>query len=58
VDVTAVLVLAAPVTAALNAAANGVPLTPQLDWLAVVLLGGALVVWASWRARPAQVAVA
>lgn len=58
VDVTAVLVLAAPVTAALNAAANGVPLVPQLDWLAVVLLGGALAVWAGWRSRPAPVAVA
>ncbi|MDO9498424.1 MAG: DMT family transporter [Nocardioides sp.] len=58
VDVTAVLVLAAPVTAALNAVANGVPLGPQLDWLAVVLAGGALVVWASRRTRSVPVAVA
>ncbi|MFA6575489.1 MAG: EamA family transporter [Nocardioides sp.] len=58
VDVTAVLVLAAPVTAALNAVANGVPLGPQLDWLAVVLAGGALAVWASRRTRTVPVAVA
>jgi drug/metabolite transporter (DMT)-like permease len=55
VDVTAVLVLAAPVTAALNAVADGVPLGPQLDWLAVLVAGGALAVWASQRARPAPV---
>ena len=58
VDVTAVLVLAAPVTAALNAVANGVPLGPQLDWLALVLAGGALAVWASRRTRTVPVAVA
>ena len=58
VDVTAVLVLAAPVTAALNAVANGVPLGPQLDWLAVVLAGGALAVWAARRTRAVPVAVA
>lgn len=55
VDVTAVLVLAAPVTAALNAVADGVPLGPQLDWLAVLVAGGALAVWASQRTRPAPV---
>jgi drug/metabolite transporter (DMT)-like permease len=58
VDVTAVLVLAAPVTAALNAVADGVPLGPQLDWLAVLVAGGALAVWASQRARPAPVVAA
>lgn len=58
VDVTAVLVLAAPVTAGLNAVANGVPLGPQLDWLAVVLAGGALAIWASRRTRPEPVTVA
>ncbi|HEU5036635.1 MAG TPA: DMT family transporter [Nocardioides sp.] len=52
VDVTAVLVLAAPVTAVLGNVADGVPLRPQLDWLAVLLAGGALALWASWRARP------
>jgi drug/metabolite transporter (DMT)-like permease len=56
IDVTAVLVLAAPVTAALNAAADDVPLAPQLDWLLVVLAGGALAVWAGSRGRPAPVA--
>lgn len=58
VDVTAVLVLAAPVTAGLNAVANGVPLAPQLDWLLVLLAGGALAVWASRRTRTVPVAVA
>ena len=58
VDVTAVLVLAAPVTAGLNAVADGVPLGPQLDWLVVLLAGGALVVWASGRTRTVPVAVA
>ena len=42
-DVTAVLVLAAPVTAGLNAAVNGVALAPQAAWLAMLLLGGAMV---------------
>jgi drug/metabolite transporter (DMT)-like permease len=58
VDVTAVLVLAAPVTAGLNAVANGVPLAPQLDWLIVLLAGGALVLWAGRRTQPAPVAAA
>lgn len=58
VDVTAVLVLAAPVTAGLNAVADGVPLAPQLDWLLVLLAGGALAVWASRRTRTVPVAVA
>jgi drug/metabolite transporter (DMT)-like permease len=57
VDVTAVLVLAAPLTAALNAAAHGLPLTPQLDWLAVVLAGGALVLWRAWRTQPEPIGV-
>jgi drug/metabolite transporter (DMT)-like permease len=56
VDVTAVLVFAAPLTAGLNALANGVALGPQLGWLGVVLAGGALAVWAGSRARPAHVA--
>lgn len=55
VDVTAVLVLAAPLTAVLNTVAHGVPLSPQLDWLLVLLLGGALAVWTGWRARPEPV---
>jgi len=44
VDVTAVLVLAAPVTAGLSAAVDGTPLAPQAVWLALVVLGGAAVV--------------
>ena len=56
VDVTAVLVLAAPVTAVLDALAHGAPPVPRLDWLAVVLLGGAVAVWTGWRARPQPVA--
>ena len=51
VDVTAVLVLAAPLTALLSNVADGVPLRPQLDWLVVLLAGGALAVWAAWRGR-------
>lgn len=57
VDVTAVLVLAAPLTAALNAVANGVPLAPQLDWIAVLVAGGLLALWASGRTRTVPVAV-
>ncbi len=49
VDVTAVLVLAAPVTAGLGAAVNGTPLAPQALWLAVLLLGGVAAVWLGWR---------
>lgn len=56
VDVTAVLVLAAPLTAVLSNVADGVPLSPQLDWLVVLLAGGALALWAGWRARSAPVA--
>jgi drug/metabolite transporter (DMT)-like permease len=58
VDVTAVLVLAAPLTAVLSSVADGVALWPSLDWLIVLLVGGALAVWAGWRARQDRVAVA
>jgi len=57
VDVTAVLVLAAPLTALLSNVADGVPLRPQLDWLVVLLAGGALAVWAAWRGRPSPAPV-
>ena len=57
VDVTAVLVLAAPVTLALSNLADGVPLRPQLDWLAVLVAGGLLALWAAWRSRPGPVPV-
>lgn len=52
VDVTAVLVLAAPVTAALNAAVTGTALSPQASWLALLLLGGTGAVWLGWRGTP------
>ena len=49
VDVTAVLVLALPITAALDAVVHGTPLGPQLGWLALLLAGGALVVLLGWQ---------
>jgi len=49
VDVTAVLVLAVPITAALDSLVHGTPLAPQLGWLAVLLAGGALVVLLAWQ---------
>lgn len=54
VDVTAVLVLAAPVTAGLNAAANGTALAPQALWLALVVVGGAVAVWLGGRGATAR----
>jgi drug/metabolite transporter (DMT)-like permease len=56
VDVTAVLVLAAPLTAALDAAARGTPIGPQLGWLALLVAGGALVAGLGWRGREVPVA--
>jgi drug/metabolite transporter (DMT)-like permease len=52
VDVTAVLVLAAPVTAGLSAAVNGTALAPQAVWLAFVVGGGSLAVWLGGRSAP------
>ena len=52
VDVTAVLVLAAPVTAGLSAAVNGTALAPQAVWLALVVVGGAVAVWLGGRGAP------
>jgi len=49
VDVTAVLVLAVPITAALDSVVHGTPLGPQLGWLALLLGGGALVVLLGWQ---------
>ncbi|WP_024287472.1 DMT family transporter [Cellulomonas sp. KRMCY2] len=53
VDVTAVLVLAALVTAALSAAVDGVAPGPQLGWLAMLVAGGGLLAWRTWH--PADV---
>jgi len=49
VDVTSVLVLAVPITAALDSLVHGTPVAPQLGWLAVLLAGGALVVLLAWQ---------
>jgi drug/metabolite transporter (DMT)-like permease len=50
IDVTAVLVLAAPLTTALSTAVHGTPLEP--GWLLVLLAGGGLAAWLGWRGRP------
>lgn len=56
VDVTAVLVVAAPVTAVLSALVDGADLRPQATGLILVTLGAALVA-APMRRRPASVPV-
>jgi drug/metabolite transporter (DMT)-like permease len=48
VDVTAVLVIGAVITALLAAVVKGTPLVPQLGWLSLVLVGTALVAWPTW----------
>lgn len=58
VDVTAVLVLAALITAGLNAAVNGTPLTPQLGWLLMLAAGGTLVYVLAWRRASRELATA
>ena len=58
VDVTAVLVLAALVTAGLQATVSGVALGPQLIWLAMLLAGGLIVSLQAWRARDPRTAAA
>jgi drug/metabolite transporter (DMT)-like permease len=57
VDVTAVLVVGALVTAALGAVVQGSPVLPQLAWLVMLFTGTALVGWRMWRPPAAQVAV-
>jgi drug/metabolite transporter (DMT)-like permease len=54
VDVTAVLVLAALITAGLNAVVNHTPLVPQLGWLLTLLAGGTLVCALAWRRAPRE----
>jgi drug/metabolite transporter (DMT)-like permease len=58
VDVTAVLVLAAVVTAGLQATVNGTALGPQLIWLAMLLAGGVIVSLHAWHARDPLAAAA
>src|SRR5664279_183011 len=53
VDVTAVLVIGAVITALLAGAVNGTPLVPQLGWLAVLLVGAVLVGVPGWRGHDA-----
>jgi drug/metabolite transporter (DMT)-like permease len=50
-DVTAVLVIGAVITALLAAAVNGKPLAPQLGWPALVLVGAILGAVPTWRSR-------
>ena len=54
VDVTAVLVLAALITAGLNAVVNRTPLAPQLGWLLILLAGGTLACVVAWRRAPQE----
>jgi drug/metabolite transporter (DMT)-like permease len=52
VDVTAVLVVAAPVTALLSSYVHHTPIRPQLSGLALVALGAAMIVASRlWRPR-------
>jgi len=53
VDVTAVLVVGAVVTALLAAGVKGTPLVPQLGWVALVLVGAALAATPGRRGRDA-----
>ena len=48
VDVTAVLVLAAPITALLQAVVDGASLAPQAVWLMILVAGAAIVWWRGW----------
>lgn len=50
VDVTAVLVLGAIITAILSAIVRGTDLAPQAGWLVVLAGGGALIAWQAWTA--------
>ncbi len=49
VDVTAVLVIGALITAGLSAVVNGTTLAPQAPWLGVLVLGSALAGWLTVR---------
>jgi drug/metabolite transporter (DMT)-like permease len=58
VDVTAVLVLAALITAGLNAVVNRTPLASQLSWLLLIVAGGTLVCAMAWRRVPHELPAA
>ena len=58
VDVTAVLVIGAPITAVLAALVQHVPLRPQLAGLALIALGGLLIVAPRLRSRRRPAAAA
>lgn len=55
VDVTAVLVLAVPVTASLDSLVNGAVIAGQAGWLVLLVLGGGLVAWLGSRRVPQPV---
>jgi drug/metabolite transporter (DMT)-like permease len=57
VDVTAVLVLGAIITAILAAVVQGRALAPQAGWLVVLVAGGVLIAWQAWT-RPEPLAAA
>lgn len=48
VDVTAVLVVAAPITALIQAVVDGASLAPQAGWLTILVVGAAIVWWRGW----------
>ena len=56
VDVTAVLVAGALVTAALSGVIRGADLVPTLPWNGLILAGAALLAARMWRARPVAAA--
>jgi drug/metabolite transporter (DMT)-like permease len=56
VDVTAVLVAGALVTAALSGVFRGADLVPTLPWNGLILAGAALLAARMWRARPVAAA--
>lgn len=49
IDVTAVLVLGALITAGLQGAVSGAGIAPQLVWLTMLLGGGMILSWHVWR---------
>lgn len=58
VDVTAVLVAGALVTAVLSGSLRGVSLAPALPWNGLILAGTAMLAWQMWRSRPVNAASA